>query len=85
MQRGVQENWEEKKMSIGIGDIVKLDQKNRLHLPRNVMRVLGIDDNSSVIVTVDFDDNDCIKIYRASEYLSSDAIREIEGDKGDRA
>lgn len=70
-------------MSIGIGDVVKLDQKNRLHIPKNVMRVLGIDDNSSVIVTVDFDDCGCIKIYRALDYLSRDAISEIEGEKNE--
>lgn len=68
-------------MSIGIGDVVKLDQKNRLHIPKNVMRLLGIDDNSSVIVTVDFDDDSCIKIYRALDYLSRDAINKMEEEK----
>ena len=66
-------------MSVGIGEIVKLDQKNRLHIPKNVMRVLGIEDNSTVIVTLDLEGNDaCNKVYPASEYIEQRVISEFE-------
>lgn len=65
---------------IGIGDVVKLDQKNRLHIPKNVMRIAGIEDNSSVIVSVDVDGG-CIKIYRADKYMDGETIKRIEGEK----
>lgn len=36
-----------------IGDIVKLDQKNRLHIPKTLMKEAGIEPNSEVIVCME--------------------------------
>lgn len=65
---------------IGIGDIIKLDQKNRLHIPKNLMKLAKIDENSFVIVSIDID-GDCIKIYSANKYINEEMIKQIEGDK----
>lgn len=34
-----------------IGDIVKLDQHNRLHIPNTLMKEAGIEPNSEVVIT----------------------------------
>lgn len=38
-----------------IGDIVKLDQKNRLRIPQTLMKEAGIEPNGEVIVYMDLD------------------------------
>lgn len=45
-----------------IGNIVKLDQKNRLHIPKSVLKAAGIEGNSKVIVNIELGEK-CIKIY----------------------
>lgn len=40
-----------------IGDIVQLDQKNRLHIPQNVLKAAGIEHNSMVVVNVELGSN----------------------------
>lgn len=36
-----------------IGDIVQLDQNNRLRIPKNVLKAAGIDENSEVLVNIE--------------------------------
>lgn len=36
-----------------LSDIIKLDQKNRTHIPSTYLRLIGIEDNAYVQVMVD--------------------------------
>lgn len=66
--------------NIVLGDIIRLDQKNRFHIPKNMMKLAKIDENSFIIVLIDID-GDCIKIYSANKYINEEMIKQIEGDK----
>ena len=50
-----------------IGDIVKLDQKNRLHIPNTLMKEAGIEPNDEVIVYMEVGDG-CILIQSKKKY-----------------
>lgn len=50
-----------------IGDIVKLDQKNRLHIPQTLMKEAGIEPNGEVVVIYEVGFSG-IKIYPKKVY-----------------
>ena len=52
-----------------IGAFRKLDQKNRLHLPQDLMKSLGMDDNSEVYVSRVFGE-EYIRVY-PKKYIDS--------------
>jgi DNA-binding transcriptional regulator/RsmH inhibitor MraZ len=50
-----------------LSEIKTMDQKNRLHINHNYLKLLGIENNSSVVVTVD-GESERIIIRKLSEY-----------------
>ena len=64
-------------MSAGIGTVTKIDPQGRLHIPKDVMSVLGLGKNSPVIVTLDLEEGGFIKIYPAGEFLDGQTIEAI--------
>ncbi len=59
-----------------IGDIVKLDQHNRLHIPQTLMREAGIEPNSEVIVYMEVGEE---HITIRSKKTYDDKIKVVEG------
>ena len=71
-------------MSAGIGTVTKIDPQGRLHIPKDVMGVLGLCKNSPVIVTLDLEEGSFIKIYPAGEFLDGQTIEAINEAKNEK-
>lgn len=56
-----------------IGTIRQLDQKNRTHIPDNLLKLAGIEHNSFISITYDANTG-CIQIRKLPEELSEKLV-----------
>lgn len=66
-------------MKYFVGNVCKLDQRNRLHIPKGALKAIGIKEESDVMVTAEIG-GDCIKIYPMKED-ENELIKEIDDGK----
>ncbi len=62
-----------------IGNIRTLDQKNRIHIPADLMQLVGIKNNSSVYVSC-VPGEDYIRIYSKERFDDGDKHADLRGE-----